>query len=125
MTEHFKTDVVASEEPLKKRGVFVVLDGVDGAGKSTQLALLEQWLTSVGRSVVRIRDPGGTELGEKIRSVLLDPSSRISMNAETLLYFASRAQLISEIIGPALERGDVILCDRYELSTIVYQGFAG
>jgi dTMP kinase len=106
-------------------GLFLVLDGVDGAGKTTQLDLLERWLRGRGLNIVRLRDPGGTATGEKIRSILLDPASHMSMNAETLLYLASRAQLVSELIRPALERGDVVLCDRYELSTIVYQGVAG
>jgi dTMP kinase len=110
---------------LKRRGLFLVLDGVDGAGKSTQIRLLDSWLREQGHAVVALRDPGGTELGEKIRSILLDPASTISMNAETLLYLASRAQLVNELIAPALQRGDVVVCDRFELSTIVYQGTAG
>jgi dTMP kinase len=101
------------------------LDGVDGAGKSTQVRLLADWLETLGRSVVRLRDPGGTWLGEKLRAILLDPSSNISMNAETLLYLTSRSQLVAEHVRPALERGAVVVCDRYELSTIVYQGVAG
>jgi dTMP kinase len=108
-----------------KAGLFLVLDGVDGAGKTTQLDLLESWLKRQGLTVVRLRDPGGTATGEKIRNILLDPVSHIGMNAETLLYLASRAQLVAESIRPALERGDTVLCDRYELSTIVYQGVAG
>lgn len=106
-------------------GLFLVLDGVDGAGKSTQIRLLADWLRGQGRSVVCLRDPGGTELGERIRAILLDPNSQMSMNAETLLYLASRAQLVNELVRPALDAGEVVLCDRYELSTIVYQGVAG
>jgi dTMP kinase len=110
---------------LNGRCMFLVLDGVDGAGKSTQLRLLAEWLRGSGHSVICLRDPGGTELGEKIRTILLDPASHISMNAETLLYLASRAQLVTDLIKPALDRGEVVLCDRFELSTIVYQGVAG
>ena len=110
---------------MVERGLFLVLDGVDGAGKSTQARLLGEWLQSIGNQVVSLRDPGGTWLGEKLRAILLDPHSTLSMNAETLLYLASRSQLVAEHIRPALDRGDVVVCDRYELSTIVYQGVAG
>ena len=110
---------------MNRQGVFLVLDGVDGAGKSTQVRLLGDWLESQGRRVVRLRDPGGTWLGEKLRAILLDPASHLSMNAETLLYLTSRSQLVAEHILPALKRGDVVVCDRYEFSTIVYQGHAG
>jgi dTMP kinase len=117
--------IMKPEEMTIRRGLFLVLDGVDGAGKTTQLDLLEEWLLKQKHTVVRLRDPGGTAVGERIRTILLDPASHIAMNAESLLYLASRAQLVAESIRPALERGETVLCDRFELSTIVYQGVAG
>ena len=117
--------IMKRDEDTNGRGLFLVLDGVDGAGKTTQLDLLEEWLLAQSHSVVRLRDPGGTSLGEKVRSILLDPASHMAMNAETLLYLASRAQLVAESIQPALDRDVTVLSDRYELSTIVYQGLAG
>ncbi|QDU63845.1 Thymidylate kinase [Planctomycetes bacterium Pan216] len=104
---------------------FLSLDGVDGAGKSTQIRLLVDWLTRQGRDVVSCRDPGGTPTGDEIRRLLLDPEMRISLRSEMLLYMASRAQLVTEVIQPALDRGSVVVCDRYLLSTLVYQGHAG
>jgi dTMP kinase len=106
-------------------GVFLVLDGLDRAGKSTQLDLLASWLGHQGLPVTRCRDPGGTKAGDAIRSLLLDVRSTLSMPCEALLYFASRAQLVSEIVRPALAEGRIVLCDRYELATFAYQGHAG
>jgi dTMP kinase len=107
------------------RGLFLCLEGLDGAGKSTQIHRLAGWLESLGRPVVVCRDPGGTFVGDEIRRVLLDPSSRISPRTEMLLYMASRSQLVDETIRPSLESGSVVVCDRFLLSTIVYQGHAG
>lgn len=98
---------------------------MDGAGKSTQLALLEDWLRRSGREVVDCRDPGGTKAGEAIRELLLDPASRLSPRSEMLLYLASRSQLIDEVIIPALAQGSIVLTDRFLMSTVVYQGHAG
>lgn len=106
-------------------GVFLSLDGLDGTGKSTQLRLLVDWLRSENGNVVECRDPGGTAAGEEIRRLLLNPGSVIAPLAETLLYMASRAQLLAEVVRPALERGAVVVCDRFLLATIVYQGHAG
>jgi dTMP kinase len=107
-------------------GLFVVLDGPDGAGKSTQLARLEGWLAGMGLDVVTCRDPGGTALGERVREILLAHSSvAISLRSEMLLYMASRAQLVEEVIAPALAAGRVVVSDRYLLANIVYQGSAG
>jgi len=109
----------------KKRGRFVVLDGVDGCGKSTQARLLVEWLSEQGREVAHFRDPGGTELGEELRRVLLDPASKnMAPWTEMLLYMASRAQLVAEKIRPTLESGVDVVCERYLLSTIIYQGLA-
>jgi dTMP kinase len=106
-------------------GVFLSLDGLDGSGKSTQLELLANWLGAEGYTVTRCREPGGTAIGESIRGLLLDPASEMSTTTEMLLYMASRAEIVTAVIRPALERGEVVLCDRFLLATIVYQGHAG
>jgi dTMP kinase len=106
-------------------GLFLALDGLDGAGKSTQIRRLVDWLQEAGRVVVSCRDPGGTPVGDEIRRLLLDTRSTMCMPCEMLLYLASRAQLIHEVIRPALARGEVVVADRFFLSTIVYQGYAG
>jgi dTMP kinase len=104
------------------RGLFIVLDGTEGCGKSTQAKLLEQRLTSAGRQVLLVRDPGTTRIGEQIRSILLDPQHReMSMRAEMLLYMAARAQMMAEVIEPALADGKVVVSDRFVSSTLAYQ----
>ncbi len=109
-----------------RRGVFVVLEGADGCGKSTQAARLVQALRSRGRRAEHVRDPGGTRLSEAVRAILLDPKTgRLSVEAETFLYMAARAQLVAERIAPALAAGRVVVCERWTLSTEVYQGIAG
>ncbi len=106
--------------------MFISLDGLDGAGKSTQAALLRDWLMKRGHDVVTCRDPGTTAVGEAIRNVLLDQRmSGMSRRAEMLLYMAARAQLVDEIIRPALEAGKTVISDRYLLANVVYQGHAG
>jgi dTMP kinase len=106
--------------------MFFVFDGVDGAGKSTQLDRFVQWLRDQGRDVVTCKDPGSTELGERIRSVLLgDHEIPISMQAEMMLFTTARTQLIEQIVKPALESGKTVVLDRYIFSTVVYQGHAG
>jgi len=108
------------------KGRFIVLEGPDGCGKSTQIGCLSERLGKVGREVEVVRDPGGTHIGEAIRKVLLNPEfGEMSVRTELLLYMASRAQLLTERIEPALEAGRIILSDRYLTSTIVYQGLAG
>jgi dTMP kinase len=104
---------------------FIAFEGADGCGKSTQMDRLAQWLEARGERVVKVREPGSTELGERIRSILLDGSIPMTVEGEALLFFSSRCQLLSEVIEPAVERGDWILADRFYLSTIVYQGLAG
>lgn len=107
-------------------GRFVVLEGPDGGGKTTQAARLVDWLRSTGREVVACRDPGGTALGDRLRALVKDRSDvAIAMTAEMLLFMASRAQLIEEVIRPALTRGAMVVGDRYLLSNVVYQGIAG
>src|SRR5581483_3528682 len=98
-------------------------EGVDGCGKTTQLRLLASWLRERGREVAETVEPGGTIIGREIRKILLDPANAaIRPRTELLLYFASRAQNVEEIIRPALENNAVVLCDRFTDSTIVYQG---
>jgi dTMP kinase len=105
--------------------MFFAFDGLDGVGKTTQLELFCQWLTAAGHDVVRTVDPGSTPLGEKIRGVLLERHGmRIDPMAEMLLFMAARAQLVSEIILPALEAGRTVVSDRYLLANVVYQGYA-
>jgi dTMP kinase len=107
-------------------GFFLVLDGPDGGGKTTQAALLADWLRDRGFDVVACREPGGTALGNRLRSIVIDRDSlSFSIRAEMLLFMASRAQMVDEVIRPALEAGHVVVCDRFLLSTIVYQGHAG
>ncbi|HJF45321.1 dTMP kinase [Thermophilibacter provencensis] len=104
------------------RGIFITLEGADGCGKSTQVELLAEVLLARGREVVRLREPGGTPISEKIRALLLDPANaEMSPECELLLYEASRAQLTRQVIEPALARGAVVLCDRYYDSTYAYQ----
>jgi len=108
------------------RGKFIVLDGPDGAGKSTQIKRLDRALSEHGVAVLSCRDPGGTKIGERIRSVLLDHDlSEMDPTCETFLFMASRAQLLGEVIRPALDAGKAVLCDRFVSSTCAYQGAAG
>lgn len=108
------------------RGKFIVLDGPDGAGKSTQRARLETALSDAGVSVVSCRDPGGTVIGDRVRSILLSHDlADMNVNCETLLFMASRAQLVATIVKPALDDGKTVLCDRFISSTCAYQGAAG
>lgn len=104
-------------------GAFVVLEGGDGAGKSTQVARLAAWLTADGHEVVVTRQPGGTAIGDQVRHLLLDPVwGDVDARAEALLYAADKAQHLHEIVRPALARGAVVVCDRYVDSMIAYQG---
>lgn len=105
------------------KGYFITFEGVEGCGKSTQIALLHDYLVQAGRTVLVTREPGGTPIAEAIRDVLLDPShSAMGATAELLLYEAARAQHVHEKIAPALEAGQVVLCDRFADSTTAYQG---
>jgi dTMP kinase len=107
-------------------GRLVALEGPDGSGKTTQAAALVAWLRGRGHDVVACREPGGTALGERLRAILLDRSDvPIGLRAEMLLYMASRAQLVEEVIRPALAAGRVVVSDRYVLSSVAYQGHAG
>ncbi|MCS7315068.1 MAG: dTMP kinase [Bryobacterales bacterium] len=105
-------------------GRFISFEGVDGAGKTTQTALLADWLRDRGFDVVVAVEPGGTPVGEQIRAILLDKrNSELAPEAELLLYFASRAQNVARVIRPALARGAIVLSDRYTDSTIAYQAY--
>jgi len=107
------------------RGKFISIEGCEGAGKSTQAALLARSLTESGYEVLCVRDPGGTEIGEKIRGILLDNAhTELAARVELLLYLASRAQLVSQIIEPALGSGKVVIADRFHHSTLAYQAGA-
>ncbi|WP_322151460.1 dTMP kinase [Paratractidigestivibacter sp.] len=104
------------------QGVFITLEGADGCGKSTQAARLATALEEAGREVVRLREPGGTPISEKIRALVLDPANaEMAPECELLLFEASRAQLVREVIEPARTRGAVVLCDRFYDSTYAYQ----
>lgn len=106
-------------------GRFIVMEGPDGSGKSTQIELLREYLTEQGYDSIITREPGGTVIGEAIRDVILDPEYKsMSDITEMLLYAASRAQLMSEVVGPALEEGKIVISDRFVDSSIVYQGIA-
>jgi dTMP kinase len=102
--------------------MLIVYEGPEGAGKSTQLRLLSEWLTSRGREVIAVREPGGTILGDEIRRILLDPGSDIVPSAEALLFMASRAQLVERVLRPVATGPSIILVDRFFLSTYAYQG---
>jgi dTMP kinase len=103
--------------------VFVTFEGLDGSGKSTQVELLRQHLADHGRDVVATREPGGTDLGERVRELLLQ-GGEVSPWAEAALFAAARAELVAQVIGPALERGADVICDRYLDSSLAYQGIA-
>jgi len=108
------------------RGKFIVFDGPDGSGKSTQLKRFVAAAQGAGVSVCEVREPGGSRVGERIREILLDPiHDEMSLRCEMMLYMASRAQLVEEKIRPAIARGELVLADRYVSSTLAYQGTAG
>ncbi|WP_020098198.1 dTMP kinase [Microbacterium sp. 11MF] len=103
-------------------GLWITLEGGDGSGKTTQATLLERWLREQGRSVVRTREPGGTEVGVLIRDIVLHHRGDIAPRAEALLYAADRAHHVATLVRPALARGEVVIQDRYLDSSVAYQG---
>jgi len=103
-------------------GLFITFEGGDGTGKSTQVRLLTEWLAEQGRAVVSTREPGGTEVGTALRDIVLHHRGDVDPRAEALLYAADRAQHIGTLVRPALERGDVVVQDRYIDSSVAYQG---
>lgn len=109
-----------------QRTPFITLDGLDGSGKTLQLSRLADWLRDRGIDVVTCRDPGSTATGDAVRAILLDRHDlALAATTEMLLYMAARAQLVAEVVRPALERGSWVVSDRYLLANVVYQGHAG
>lgn len=106
-----------------KKGLFITLEGADGCGKTTQLNLLKEYLTSNGYEIVVTREPGGKGLGEKLREILLNYDGEVSDRCEAFLYLADRAQNIDTIIKPAINSGKIVLCDRHTDSSVAYQGY--
>ena len=107
------------------KGIFITFEGIDGSGKTTQIELLNSFLKQSGFDVILTREPGGTDIGDKIRKILLDSKNiQMSYRAETLLFLASRAELASKVIQPSLNQGKIVICDRFFDSTIAYQGIA-
>jgi len=110
----------------KFSGKFIVIDGPDGCGKSTQLKLLAEYLRKEGIEILKTHDPGGTKIGDQIRHLLKYGAKGImDVHTETMLFMASRAQLVAEVIKPAIEKGKTVLCDRFISSTCAYQGSSG
>ena len=107
---------------MRDRGLFITLEGGDGVGKTTQAALLEEWLIGRGRTVVRTREPGGTEVGVLIRDIVLHHRGEVAPRAEALLYAADRAHHVETVVRPALARGEIVIQDRYLDSSVAYQG---
>lgn len=116
--------IVPKCEPDFNKGIFISVEGGDGSGKSTQLANIKDYLEDRGVDALFIREPGGTSIGEKIRDILLDPANtEMCAMTEAMLYAASRAQIVSEVIKPALSEGKVVVCDRFVDSSIAYQAY--
>ncbi len=106
------------------KGVFITFEGIEGSGKSTQIALLAEYVAGQGKAVTLTREPGGTKIGDQIRKILLDPANRaLTPRAELLLYAAARAQHLEELVLPDLEAGKIVLCDRFSDATLAYQGY--
>jgi dTMP kinase len=112
----------APRDEAPASGLFITFEGGDGVGKTTQAKLLEEWLTAGGRTVVRTREPGGTEVGVLIRDIVLHHRGDVAPRAEALLYAADRAHHIATLVRPALARGEVVIQDRYLDSSVAYQG---
>lgn len=109
-----------------RTGRFITVEGIDGCGKSTQARLLAEEVEHAGYDVLSLREPGGVAISEKIRALLLDPANaEMSATCELLLYEAARAQLVHEVVAPALAEGRIVVCDRFYDSTTAYQGYAG
>ncbi len=106
------------------KGTFITFEGSEGSGKSTQIKLVRAYLKVKKQPILFVREPGGVKISEKIRNILLDVKSvKMSDECETLLYMAARAQLVEEVIAPALKKGKIVLCDRFLDSTVAYQGY--
>lgn len=105
------------------KGRFIVFEGLDGCGKTTQAKMLSDFLSSQGVQCLHVREPGGTAVGNKLREILLDPETVLTRWGEVLLLAAARAQLVQDVIRPALARGEIVVCDRYLFSSLAYQGY--
>lgn len=115
-----------ADKNVNNKGLFISMEGPDGAGKSTQARLLKSRLEDCGMEVILTREPGGTPIGEEVRTLLLNPDFfEMTVACEVLLYTAARAQLVSEFIRPSLQKGMIVISDRYMDSNLVYQGLAG
>lgn len=108
---------------MKKKGFFITLEGTEGTGKTTQIDLLVGYLRKKGRTVIQTREPGGTTFGANIRGLLLNGKEPLSHVTETLLFMASRAELVRRVIEPALRQGKTVVCDRWLDATVAYQGY--
>ena len=107
------------------KGIFITFEGIDGCGKSTQTSMCKTWLEELGRTVLLVREPGGTKIGERIRELLLDKkNSSMAPLTELFLFEAARAQIVEEVIKPALSEGKIVICDRFFDSSYAYQGCA-
>lgn len=111
-----------ANQPATGPGILLTLEGIEGSGKSTQAALLADWLRSLGLVVVAAREPGGTPLGESVRAALLEASGDVAPRAELMLMLAARAALMHDVVEPALARSAIVVLDRFELSSFAYQG---
>lgn len=108
---------------MRKKGFFISIEGTDGSGKTTQIKLIEEFFIEKKYDIIKVREPGGTPIGEKVRQILLDTQNDdMTAEAEMFLYAASRAQLVKRVIKPAIEDGKVVICDRFVDSSLVYQG---
>jgi dTMP kinase len=115
---------VTDPSPARRRGLFLVVEGIEGAGKTTQVGLLSVWMRERGIANVATREPGGTPLGEVLRSLVLGRTDlEVPAESELLVILAARAAFVQSVVRPALERGEVVLSDRYDLSTFAYQGW--
>lgn len=124
--EDIMQEIATTSKKIVPGGLLITLEGIDGGGKSTQAELIALALEHAGYRALQLREPGGVKISEKIRSLLLDPAnSEMSDTCELLLYEAARAQLVHEVIAPALADGIVVVCDRFYDSTTAYQSFAG
>ena len=111
---------------MNRQGILITLEGNEGCGKSTQIKMLYRYLKKKGKKVFLTREPGGTKIGDDIRRVLLDVRNKgMSPLCETMLYMASRAQLVGEVVKPHLAKGEIVLCDRWLDATVAYQGYGG
>ena len=106
-----------------KKGLFITFEGTDGCGKTTQIELLKTYLETKGYKVILTREPGAKGLGTKLREILLNYDGEVSSNCESFLFLADRAQHVDTLIKPAIERGEIVLCDRHTDSTVAYQGY--